>query len=368
MQLGYYYFCILLLGYELIIYVFVPLVSFRSNSVEETIETVLSGMAHHPPPTSASTEPEVVDLTSSSKPVSKLQAKKKRTTPSQIASSSQSAHSSSSKINSPVKAKDSMDLKTIVQHFILVGLTSVTLWEEALTSIKAQIVEMLSTDVLELFIALNHVTKVLSDHVMLSDDDLSQHKLTLLNSQKLGSLEITSILEPVFASYEGKMFSKSSLTAIHNMIKTYINNSNDKVNISDSEDSSNVDEVMALFSENFNVKKGASFKGIKQQFSLLQNNCTKKFITPVENGQYMVKIEVTDTDDLKGVSFNERWTKVWKRTTFMVDKEEELYKKVDKVLIEAAKKIVNHDDVERVVIEDEEDAQPTPKKQKYTRY
>lgn len=337
--------------------------SSRSITVEETIESVLSGTAQHPPHAS---ETEVVDLTAPSKPCNKLQGKRKKASPSQMTTSFQTAHSS--KANNNVKTKDVMNLKTIVQHFILVGLTSVSLWEEALSSIKSQVVEMLSTDVLELFFALNHVTKVLSEHVMLNGDILSQDKLPLLNSQKLGSSEITTILKPVFASYEGKTFSKSSLTSIHNMVKTYINNTNEKANNSDSEDSSNVDEVMTLFSKNFNEKQISSFRGIKQQFSLFQNQCTKKFITPVENGQFMVKIEVTDAADLKGVRFDDRWTKVWKRTTFMVDKDDELYKKVDKVLIEAAKKIVNHDDVERVVIEDEEDVKHKPKKQKYTRY
>lgn len=337
--------------------------SSRPNTVEEIIDSVLSGTAHHPPHTSTS-ETEIVDLTATTKSDSK-QGKRKKATP-QTATSSQAAHSS--KTNSNVKTKDNMNLKTIVQHFILVGLTSVTLWEEALSSIKLQVVEMLSTDVLELFFALNHVAKALSEHVMLNGEIFSQDKLPLLNSQRLDSMEITNILKPVFATYEGKLFLKSSLTCIHNMVKNYINNSNENPNNSDSEDLSNVDEVMALFSESFKEKKKTVFRGIKQQFSLFQNQSTQKLITPVQNGQYLVKVEITDTDDLKGVRYDERWTKVWKRTTFMVNKEDELYKKVDKVLIDALKKIVNHDGVEGVVIEDEEDVQPKPKKMKYTRY
>lgn len=105
---------------------------------------------------------------------------------------------------------------------------------------------------------------------------------------------------------------------------------------SSSSSNSDSDRFDSLF------KKSASKKPviIKQIFQTQKNNMRRKFTTPGEQGRYMVKIELTDVKDLKKCeSYKSYWTKVSKKIIFLLNAEDETFKKVEDIIFEKGKEI-----------------------------
>ena len=60
--------------------------------------------------------------------------------------------------------------------------------------------------------------------------------------------------------------------------------------------------------------------------------------TPGEKGRYLIKIEISDTKDLKGVNKNDWWLKAAYRTQFLVNSEKDsIYTQLHKIVLSKAK-------------------------------
>lgn len=105
---------------------------------------------------------------------------------------------------------------------------------------------------------------------------------------------------------------------------------------SESDSESDSDKFDKLFKGN-KIKKGPV--KIKQMFQTQKKRMRRKLVTPGEEGRFMVKIELTDTKDLKRCQPNQYWTKVSTKAVFLTEPKSHLYKQVDSLMYEVGRKI-----------------------------
>lgn len=122
----------------------------------------------------------------------------------------------------------------------------------------------------------------------------------------------------------------------------------------DDDDISDADESGDEFSKIFDSiktedKKKDRKKKISQIISIVSNDNQKILTTPGEWGSHLIKIEITDTRDLKGVPKDEHWKKVGQKAVFLIKtSEDENYKKIIKILQSVGKNIASTSNVKKI--------------------
>lgn len=117
------------------------------------------------------------------------------------------------------------------------------------------------------------------------------------------------------------------------------------------------DDVLKILAKSFSKKgKTNAAAVINQTITFRSDDMLRKCVTPGEIGKYLIKIEITDCKDLKGVPLNRHWTKVGKKAVFLVQNEEDAaYKSVNQIWSEQAKRIINIKDVKKIEYDDDDD-------------
>lgn len=260
-----------------------------------------------------------------------------------------------------VKLSTEYTLKSVVELLILLGLTSATLWEQVLFKIRKDVSDLMNTEVTNLFFALKMVAQAVCAGVVQSGD-LSQEKLEALNDIEKDHSVLMSYIEPTLSLMPNICYSTESVKNIRNFINTALKDfktndseSNEPINKKPKLDTDTTEAMLSLFGKSVDSKKRKNKEVvISQQFSLRDEDTIKKYSTPGEKGKFLVKIEVTDCDDLRGVGANQYWTKVWKKAVFLLNSEEnQAFKILDKLLLEQLKKISEIKDVQMFEFDDQ---------------
>lgn len=204
----------------------------------------------------------------------------------------------------------------VIKAFYYCGLITVSLWEEALERIKPLLLESDISSIslynkLLILVSLCKKTFSAQEHI----NDFKNYKFTLS--------EIISIGKSDIGDLELKIYKKSILTVIKLAIvkiiqEKYASEASNSDNSSDDDSENDPDDDINKI---FNSIKSSKEKGkiFSQSISILSNDTQKLLSTPGESGTYLIKIEMTDTRDLKGVPETERWKKVQKKTIFLTD-------------------------------------------------
>lgn len=113
---------------------------------------------------------------------------------------------------------------------------------------------------------------------------------------------------------------------------------------------------MRLFDRKNSSKKKTKCASISQSVSIKNDSVTRKCVTPGEPGKYLIKLEVTDCDDLKGIRTTQYWTKVWKKVIFLVDDEKDpTYIAINNIWGNQSKRILKINDSKVTEFEDDEE-------------
>lgn len=78
---------------------------------------------------------------------------------------------------------------------------------------------------------------------------------------------------------------------------------------------------------------------VKQIFQTQKRRLRRKLSTPGEEGRYMIKIELTDTKDLKKVKPNQYWTQVSAKAVFLAEPKSTIFKKIKSMLFDVGRNI-----------------------------
>lgn len=260
------------------------------------------------------------------------------------------------------KISSDYTLKSIVELLILLGLTSATMWEKILFQIKSDVSNLMNTEVTNLYFSLKLVAQSVCSGVIQSGD-LSQQKLEIINDSEREHTELMSYIEPTLNLLPQIFYSTDSVKHIKNFIATALKENNATQSSDEppckkqkNDTNTNTTEAMLnLFGKTIeNKKKKSKEVVISQQFSLRDEQVLRKYATPGETGKLMVKIEITDCDDLKGVGVTQYWTKVWKKAVFLLDGEDDpAFKTIDNILLDQLKNISEIKDVKMTEYDDE---------------
>lgn len=278
-----------------------------------------------------------------------------------------------------------VDLFQIIQNLLTLGLNSIGLWNEVLPKIKTDDRINSHPELLNLHLLLSQISQHLYAKVFeFFPNDLSQEKLPHLLEKKLPSKDIMKKIKPllkkknfidkVFSSETSKMLyaaveeilapinclaetesianegeitrdsssRKAPETELKKSMKRKRADRSPSISVcsesesesshpesasdSDSDGSDDFDRLFKIKS----VKKGPL--KIKQIFQTQRKGLRRKLSTPGEEGRFMVKIEVTDTKDLKKCSSSQYWTKVSTKTIFLTEPKSRRYKEIKSML------------------------------------
>lgn len=112
-------------------------------------------------------------------------------------------------------------------------------------------------------------------------------------------------------------------------------------------------EFLDLFTSE-KKKKGFNKVKIQQFLTVSTDDEKRKIETSGEEGEYLIKIEVTDTRDLRGVDTGVYWKRVSKKAYFLLapkksDADQELYGNMMSFLQDVAKKLLKTPGVRQTV-------------------
>lgn len=237
-----------------------------------------------------------------------------------------------------------VSLEDIVKLLYFYGLTSISIWFNTLQQIKNDVYKSENVHLFEMYIKLVDITKKMKTGLELKLAN-SQSDLLLLDEYLFDIDDIYDYLFENIINFSNKNIPKSSYLSIFNFIKQVkpTSSNEDEVDGSDTMDlcssnESEEDEFNKLFSSLKDVTEPKK-KNIFQQTLMFQSNGTRKMLTtPGEKGRYLMKIEITDTRDLRGVPKNDWWQKAAYRTQFLVDSDKNpIYTQLHKIVLNKAK-------------------------------
>lgn len=286
-----------------------------------------------------------------------------------------------------------ISLLQIVQNLITLGLNSIELWNVVIPKLKIHD-QFSQPELLNLQLLLVRIAQHLSTRLFdFFPYDLSQDKLPNILSKSIPSNEILKVLKPLLKkkSFCDKSFSSEASNILNSTVEEilaslkvsdFIPNeicTQEEVEIqshssskrigdetvkkvskkrarspspssssaassdsegthceSDSDSNSESDKFDKLFKVKSLKKEPIK---IRQSFQTQKKRLRRKLTTPGEEGRYMVKIELTDTKDLKKCKLNQYWTKVSTKAVFLTEPKSQMFKQVDSMLYDIGRKI-----------------------------
>ena len=249
-----------------------------------------------------------------------------------------------------------MSLEEVFKLFYFLGLTSIQSWEMCMKSVKTELINVDNIEVITLYMRLSEVVKRIKIALEIKLDVNSQDKIVQLNNYLFDIEEIYDNIINTIPNFNEKNIIKSTFVILNNLIKNYLDfnmknvyvgndidididhNDDDDDNDDNDDDGDDERELEKIFTS---VRKSKSERksSLFEQFVMFQSNGTRKTLkTPGETGRYLLKIEIIDTKDLKGIEVKDRWTKAAYRTTFLVGSEKDpKYIQLYKMVLNVAK-------------------------------
>jgi len=293
------------------------------------------------------------------------------------------------------KGLGTIGLLQIVQNLITLGLNSLELWTTVIPKLKKREEFSKNPELINLHFLLSQISQHLySNLFQFFPDDLSQGKLPDLLSTEIPSKDILKKVKPLLnkKNFVNRTFSIESSNFLNSTVEDIISSlrvidmmEHDSHSVLDdntqkkkrvrrhSEDkraskkprrspspspseSSSTSSELSKFSKISNVSDSESdseyesvFKTVKkpttsvqrfrQLFQTQNEKVRRKLVTPGEEGRFMVKIELTDTKDLKKLKPSQYWQKVKTKAVFLADPKCELYQNIKNVLLNVGEKV-----------------------------
>lgn len=273
----------------------------------------------------------------------------------------------------------------LIENLFILGMCSLESWEKALAQMKTNDIVVADPVLLQMYHILNQLLTTFSQHVY-SHADFSQEKLPIFVNEEKTLPEILSILNPLLKkkAFKDKMFSfesvqklmaavrcifqtdkktkesdkkrklvpkkstnkskKSKSDELSSSSSSSSSESDSESGTSSSSDSDTDDEFGKLFSNTDNKKK-KHIPFVSQQFQYQTNDVRRRKITPGERGTHLIKIEITDTKDLKKCKSDKfYWQQVSKKGVFLLDVKNDdddgkTLKTLDDILVKVGKKV-----------------------------
>lgn len=284
-------------------------------------------------------------------------------------------------LQKPAPAPQFYDLKGVVNLLILVGMTSVNIWEKVIFDVKKKVSDLMNIELTTLYFNLKMVSSSICTGIS-TNADLSQEKLELINEVDRDYNEIMEYASPALQVFSQNRYSVEVVKMFKELVQDIIVKMN-SIEISDDEEKSkpgskkrksaqqnddndeeedddgndDEDELFRLFGKKCSSKNKSKKLAISQQVTTKNDEVTRKCITPGETGKYLMKIEITDCDDLKGIKPAQYWTKVWKKAVFLVgDDKDPAFIALNNVWMNQAKRLLQMKDVKVTEIEEHDDS------------
>lgn len=284
-----------------------------------------------------------------------------------------------------------VNLLQIVQNLITLGLNSIELWTNVIPKVKDHKNFPKHPENQNLHLLLMQVSNHFCSKLFeFFPNDLSQEKLPQMLIQKISSNDLIKVVKPLLKKkkFTDRSFSIECSNNLNSIIEDILEKgcekpdfsycseeeeqvfdqitSKPKAQISKSKvqrsskrkrspspssssgeescDSSQVSDLSDSEDDRHNFSKlfKSSMKGpvkIKQIFQTQKNRLRRKLTTPGEEGRYMVKVEVTDTKDLRRCNPNQYWTKVSTKAIFLTESKSSLLKNIKSMLFDVGSKI-----------------------------
>lgn len=246
-------------------------------------------------------------------------------------------------------SEEMYSLEEVIKIFYFSGVTTFGLWEELLEKLKPLLLEDLDLISFTLHQKLSFVINSYKDNLTITEIN-SQLKTYELKNYVLSLDEIFTYIKPHIDDLFTKYYKKTLVLNFKSIIAKMLQNTNENIAENSDEDSDNdnedsEDEFNKIFDSiksDSNEKKKDKKKKIAQSFTIVANDKQRILTTPGEWGSHLIKIEVTDTRDLKGVPKNDRWKKISQKAIFFVKSHEENnFKELNKILQNVGKNIAS---------------------------
>lgn len=247
-----------------------------------------------------------------------------------------------------------IDLDTIIKKIYLIGLTTLTLWESILKDVMHDIVNDDEYD--------EDLVKILKE-IKLCVEICRAKTKTYGKGIEFNIETIKVYLEQSVLNFHEPQFKQSSANKFYSLVEKSLNKQtksnhiskkrkhNDNESDSDeSASSSDSDSETDFFKRMYGscgVNENKKKRTFVQSFSLLKDGVNKIVSTPGERGSYLIKIEVTDTRDIKDLAVAERWRKVAKKAVFLTSPIDENYLSIKKILKNVVESISKIDGIKK---------------------
>lgn len=274
----------------------------------------------------------------------------------------------------------------IIEMLFVLGLNSFSIWEDILGKVGKS--DSMQSDplLLQLYLILQQLLATFSTYIH-SNCDLSQHKLQFFFDDEKDLKELLSIFNPLLKkkSFKEKTFELDIVNKFNTIVRSLKNEKHEsepekkskkrKASKQSSKQSKKLKKRSSSFSSSsssssscssssdsqsdfekcFEIKNDKkSVPHIRQQFQFLADKNVKKRITsPGEQGTHLVKIEITDTKDLRKCESDQTyWTKVYKKGYFLLnvkedDEDGDTLKQLDGILVKACKKVSKIENIKK---------------------
>lgn len=283
----------------------------------------------------------------------------------------------------------SIRLIHLLENLFVLGMTSLDKWEVGLNFMKTHPDVTSHPILLQIWFTLNQLFLTFSNHVY-AHADPSCDKLPYFTSEDKSFEEITTILKPMLNKkpLKEKAYPYDIVQKVLNVFRSASllpgtdsgkesgkvekkrkNNKNDSLkkqkksrkhsiassssssdssstssySSSESEDSDSQDKFGKLFSQSKNKKTKNVV--IKQTLQYNDGQKRRKITTPGETGSHLIKIEITDTRDLKKCSSEKTyWQQVSKKGVFLLntktsEEDKAIFKDIDNILVKIGQQI-----------------------------
>lgn len=242
-----------------------------------------------------------------------------------------------------------MSLLTVVELLeicFLHEIRSLLDFEEAVSYLKSNISKITDHQSLQVLILINKLTDEFGDFI--SQISNSETQLEYEKTKKRTYEELLEIFKPTLL----KAKQKFSHLVVHNLFKILnqqkMLKENEVVVDLTTPNFDHVDSFAKLFDTNTNDPLY-----ISQQFQFQTGDERKRLITPGEIGSHLIKIEITDTRDLKSCKSEKNfWQKVAKKGYFLLDVnkndfDKKTYEDLNNILTQVGNKILKIKNVKK---------------------
>lgn len=245
-------------------------------------------------------------------------------------------------------------IEEIIKIFYFSGITTFGLWEDLFKKLTELFIENTDLAIFKLYEQLNSIINSYKNE--LSSEINSQLKMIQLQKYIFSLDELMNHIKSLSEDFSIKSYKKNIVLAFKSKILSVLPTTNDNVTEkSEDEDSDNNDsddEFSKIFDSitDDSKKKRKEKKAIPQVIQIFSNDKQKILTTPGEWGSHLVKIELTDTRDLKGVPKNDHWKKIGQKAVFLIkSSDDDNLKILNKILHEAGKNIASTPGVKKEI-------------------